>query len=97
MNNELLRLIKKHTETLIEQAKTKPQEILQFQMNKQMETFSPSPPIILVEEGKLFLAVTSFETTSSVFNITNGNNLFSFSTPGHWYSEDGEELIKELN
>ena len=62
-----------------------------------MENFSFNPPINLAEEGKWLLAVTSFETTNSVFNITKENNSFSISTPGHWSSEDGEELINELN
>ena len=39
MNNKLLFLIKKHTDTLIEQTKTKPQETLEFKMNKQMQIF----------------------------------------------------------
>ena len=52
MNNELLLLIKKHTDILIQQTKTKPQETLEFKMNKQMQTFSFNPPINLVEEGK---------------------------------------------
>ena len=30
MNNEFLLLIKKHTDTLIEQTKTKPQETLEY-------------------------------------------------------------------
>ena len=33
-NNELLLLIKKHTDNLIEQTKTKPQETLEFEVNK---------------------------------------------------------------
>ena len=57
MNNELLLLIEKHTDTLIEQTKTKPQETLEFKMNKQMQTFSFNPPINLLEEGKWLLAV----------------------------------------
>ena len=52
MNNESLFFIKKHTGTLIEQTKTRPQETLEFKMNKQTQTFSISPPIELVEEGK---------------------------------------------
>ena len=40
MNNELLVLIKKHTDKLIEQTKTKPQGTLEFKKNKQMQTFS---------------------------------------------------------
>ena len=62
-----------------------------------METFSFNPPINLVEEGKWLLAVTSSEAANSVFNITDENNSFSISTPGQWNSEDGEELINELN
>ena len=52
MKNELLLLIKKHTDTLIEQTKTKPQETLEFKMNKQMQTFSFYLPLNLVEVGK---------------------------------------------
>ena len=52
MNNELLLLIKKHTDILIEQTKTKPQETLDFKMNKQRQTFSFNLPINLVEEDK---------------------------------------------
>ena len=58
MNNELLLLIKKHTDTLIEQTKTKPQETLEFKMNKQKQTFSFNPPINLIEEGKWLMAVS---------------------------------------
>ena len=66
----MLLLIKKHTDTLNEQTKTKPQETLEFKMNKQMQTFSFSPPINSIEEGKWLLAVTSFATMNSVYNIT---------------------------
>ena len=45
MSIELLLLNKKHTDTLIEQTKTKPQETLEFKVNKQLETFSFSTPI----------------------------------------------------
>ena len=97
MNNELLLLIKKHTDTLIEQTRTKPQETLEFKMNKQMQTFSFNPSINLVEEGKWLLAVSSFECTNSVFNITNENNSFSIIIPGHYQNKSDEETIDELN
>ena len=97
MNNELLLLIKKHTDTLIEQTKTKPQETLEFKMNKQMQTFSFNPPINLLEEGKWLLAVSSFECTNSVFNITNENNSFSIIIPGHYQNESDEKTIDNLN
>ena len=97
MNNELLLLIKKHTDTLIEQTITKPQETLEFKINKQMQTFSFNPPINLVEEGKWLLAVSSFECTISVFNITNENNSFSIIIPGHYQNKSDEKTIDDLN
>ena len=39
MNNELLLLIEKHADILTEQTKNKPQETLEFKMNKQMQIF----------------------------------------------------------
>ena len=97
MNNELLLLIKKDTDTLIEQTKTQPQETLEFKMNKQMQTFSLNPPINLFEEDKWLLAVSSFECTNSVFNITDENNSFSIIIPGHWGTEFAEKIIDEVN
>ena len=97
MNNELLLLIKKHTDTLIANTKTKPQETLEFKMNKQMQTFSFNPPINLVEEVKWLLAVSSFECTNSVFNITNENNSFSKIIPGHYEDKFAEKTTNDLN
>ena len=97
MNNELLLLIKKHTDTLIEQTRTKPQETLEFKMDKQMQTFSFNPPINLIEEGKWLLATSSFECTNSVFNITNENNSFSIIIPGHYQNKSNEKTINDLN
>ena len=39
MNNELLLLNKKHTDTLIEQTKTKPQETVEFKMTQSSKRF----------------------------------------------------------
>ena len=97
MNNELLLLIKKHTDTLIENTRTRPQETLEFKMNKQMQTFSFNRPINLVEEDKWLLGVSSLECTNSVFNITNENNSFSIIIPGHYETESAEKIIDELN
>ena len=82
---------------MIEQTKTKPQETLEFKMNKQMQTFSFNPPINLVEEDRWLLAVSSFECTNSVFNITNENNSFSIILPGHYQNKSDEETIADLN
>ena len=97
MNDELLLLIKKHTDTLIEQTKTKPQETFEFRMNKQMQTFSFNPPINLSQEGKWLIGMSSFECTISVFNITKENNSFSIIIPGHYETESDEKTIVDLN
>ena len=93
----MLLLIKKHTDTLIEQTRTKPQETLEFKINKQKQTFSFNPPINLVEEDNWLLAASSFECTNSVFNITNENNSFSIIVSGHYKIESAERTIDELN
>ena len=93
----MLLLIRKHTDTLIEQTKTKPQETLEFKMNEQKQTFSFNPPINLLEGGRWLLGVYSFECTNSVFNITNENNSFSVIVPGHYETESAEKTINELN
>ena len=97
MDNELLLLIKKHTDTLIEQTRTKPQETLEFKMNKQRETFSFNPSFNLIEEDKWLLAVSLFECTNSVFNITDEKNSFSNIIPAHWETEFAEKIIDEVN
>ena len=93
----MLLLFIKHTDTFIEQTKTKPQETLEFKMNKQMQTFSFNPPINMLEESKWLLAVSSVECTNSVFNITNENNSFSIIIPGHYQNKSADKTIDELN
>ena len=66
-------------------------------MNKQRQTFSFNPPINFVGEDKWLLAVSSFECTNSVFNITDDNNSFSIIIPGHYETEFAEKSIDELN
>ena len=94
MNNQMVFWLKKHTDTLIEQTKTIPQETLEFKMNKQMETFSFNPPINLFEEGEWLLPVTCFGTTNSVFITNDKNNNFSCTKPGHWNSKSGEKFLR---
>ena len=96
MNNELLLVIIKHTETLIQQTKTKPQETLVLKLIRSKQTFSFNPPINIVEEGEWLLGVSSLECTNSVFNITNENNSFSITIPGHWQNKSAEKTIDEL-
>ena len=86
-----------HTDTLIENTKTKPQETLELKINKQMQTFSFNPPRNLVEEGKWVMAVSLLECINSVFNITNENNSFSIIIPGHYKTEFAGKVINDLN
>ena len=62
-----------------------------------MQTFSFNPPINLVEEGKWLMAVSLFDCTNSVFNITNENNSFSINIPGHYQNKSDEKTIDDLN
>ena len=97
MKNEILLLIKKLTDTLIQETKTRPQGKHEFKTIRSKRTFSFNPPINLVEKGKWLLGVTSLECTNSVFNITNGNNSFSFIIPGHYQTDFAEKMISDLN
>ena len=70
MNNIIILLTKKHTDTLIEQTRTRPQETLEYKMKKQLQTISNKPLINLVGECNWLLGVTSFECKKVVFVIS---------------------------
>ena len=42
------------------------------------------------------LALTSFEATNSVFNISDTNNTFLLPSPGHLFSRGGVAYITKL-
>ena len=81
---------------MIQQTKTKPQETLEFKRILSKQTFSFNPPINLLEEDKWLLAVSSLESTNSVFNITNENNSFSIIIPVHYQNKTDEKIIDDL-
>ena len=111
--NELLLVNDKHTDTLIEQTKVKPQKTLEYKLNagsaiagsvsqacstiKYMQTFSFSPPINVSEEEKWLLVVTVFAATNSLFNVTDENNSFSISSISHWIQKSDKKTIDKLN
>ena len=66
-------------------------------MNKQMQTFSFNPSVNLSEDDKWLLAVTSFEATNSVFNLTHENNSFLITIPDHWNCKSAQKTLGELN
>ena len=79
----------------MQQTKTKPQETLEFKLIKQMQTFSFSPLINLIEEGKWLFVLTSLQAKNYVFNINNGNISFSVTTSGYWITRGGRETISK--
>ena len=58
-----------------------------------MDTFAFSPPRNLSEEGKWLSAVTSFEATNSVVNVSVENNSFSLSTPDNGFLYEAEKFL----
>ena len=68
----LLLSIAKSNQEIVENTHSKPQETLEFKMNKQKESFSFDVPLILNE--KWMMGVTSLEVYNTVYNITNSNN-----------------------
>ena len=61
-----------------------------------MENFSFSRSINLSEERKSLLAATSFEATTSVFNIADGRKSFSITTTSRLIPEGSEEVVDKM-
>ena len=68
----LLLSIAKFNQEIVENTHSKPQEILEFKMTKQKESFSFDVPLQLTE--KWMMGVTSSEVYNTVYNITEKNN-----------------------
>ena len=70
----LLLNIAKSNLDIVENTLSKPQETLEFKMNKQKESFSFDIPLDLPEQW--MMGVTSLEVYNTVYNITEKNNKF---------------------
>ena len=68
----LLLSIAKSNQEIVENTHSKPQETLEFKMNKQKESFSFDIPLELPEQW--MMGVTSLEVYNTVYNITEKNN-----------------------
>ena len=68
----LLLSIAKSNQEIVENTHSKPQETLEFKMNKQKESFSFDVPLLLPK--KWMMGVTSLEVYNTVYNITEKNN-----------------------
>ena len=64
--------IAKSNQEIVENTHSKPQETLEFKMNKQKESFSFDIPLDLPEQW--MMRVTSLEVYNTVYNITEKNN-----------------------
>ena len=74
----LLLSIAKSNQEIVENTHSKPQETLEFKMNKQKESFSFDIPMELPEQW--MMGVTSLEVYSTVNNITEKNNKLKLFT-----------------
>ena len=83
----LLSSIAKSNQEIVENTHSKPQETLEFKMNKQKESFSFDVPLILNE--KWMMGVTSLEVYNTVYNITEKNNKLQIIL--------NDQQLKELN
>ena len=83
----LLLSIAKSNLDIVENTLSKPQETLEFKMNKQKESFSFDIPLDLPEQW--MMGVTSLEVYNTVYNITEKNNKFKILLK--------DEQLKSLN
>ena len=70
----LLLSITKNCQTLIDQTHRKPDETLEFKMDKSRQTFHFNPPI--QTKGDWMIGLVDLEVYNSIFNITEENNKF---------------------
>ena len=74
----LLLSIAKSNQEIVENTLSKPQETLEFKMNKQKESFSFDIPLDLPEQW--MMGVTSLEVYNTIYNITEKNNKLKLFT-----------------
>ena len=74
----LLLSIAKSNLDIVENTLSKPQETLEFKMNKQKESFSFDIPLDLPEQW--MMGVTSLEVYNTIYNITEKNNKIKLFT-----------------
>ena len=97
----LLLLITKNCEALIEQTHRKAEETLEFKMVKSRETFHFKPPIQI--NGNWMIGLTDLEVYNSIFNITKQNNKFKhYKSPdeksgGVTYEKVKNEIERDLD
>ena len=95
---ELLLSITENCQTLIEQTHRKPEETLEFKMDKSRQTFHFKPSNQVKEDW--MLGLTDLELYNSIFNITEENNkteIYRTSSNKFGFFELKDELEEVLN
>ena len=98
---DLLLLITKNCETLIDQTHRKAEETSEFKMIKPRETIHFKPPIHI--NGNWMLGLTDLEVYNSVFNITEENDKFELykfpdeKAGGISYTKVEDEIERDLD
>ena len=95
---DLLLSITKNCQTLIDQTHRKPEETLEFKMDKSRQIFHFNPPI--QTKGDWMLGLVKLEVYNSIFNITEENNKFEIyrdSSNKFGFLELRDELEEILN
>ena len=98
---DLLLSITRNCETFIEQTHRKPEESLEFVMNKSRETFHFKPSIQV--KGDWMIGLVDLEVYISIFNITEENNnieLYKFldeKAGGISYTKVKDEIERDLD
>ena len=85
-----------HTDSWIEQTRSRLEDALEFTLMQQVDTFAFSPRISLTEEGNGLLALTSFESNNFVSKVTDEKSSFLITTPRRWTPKRSEEIIDKL-
>ena len=90
----LLLSIAKSNQEIVENTLSKPQETLEFKMNKQKESFSFDVSLELPEQW--MMGVTSLEVYNSVYNITNKNNSFQIQLTDEQLNGIDKKLVMNI-
>ena len=98
---DLLLLITKNCETVIDQTHRTAEEALEFKMIKPKETFVFKPSIQV--KGDWMIGLTDLEVCNSIFNITEQNNKFELykfpdeKSGGISYIKVRDEIERDLD
>ena len=90
----MLLLIQKYTNTLNGETKTKPQETIDFTLNKQMNTFPFSPAINFTEEENWLIGVSFLKQRTPFLVKLTKTLFFQFENQDNGLPKDMEKFLK---